>query len=224
MTQRKTIATLTILLLFLTILSSVMGILAYQNGEDLRFTSLYGESIPLYGHGIYARDSVSAAVQGIASDFVTLLVMVPATVFALISMWRKSLRGTLVLTGLMGYFLYTYTSYTFLWMFNPLFLVYVAQMSLSFFVFVVLMRNIDLQRLRNAILPSFPRWPLIAFMSVLSILVAMMWLARILPALFSGVAPVGLEHYTTLVIQALDLGFVVPASLLTAFLLLQEQV
>lgn len=224
MRHRKTIATLTILLLLLTILSSVMGIQAYQKVDGLQFTSLYGEYIQLFGNGIYARDSVTVAVQGIASDIVTLFIMVPATIFALLSMLRKSLKGTLVLTGLLGYFLYTYTSYTFLWMYNPLFLVYVAQMSLSFFAFVLLMMSFDIQRLRNAILPTFPRLPLLVFMVVLSILVALMWLARIVPALVAGVAPVGLDHYTTLVIQALDLGFVIPASLITVALLARDHV
>lgn len=224
MRHRKTIATLTILLLLLTILSSVLGIRAFQMVDGPQFTSLYGEHIQLFGHGIYAKDSVSVAVQGIASDFVTLFVMVPATIFALLSMLRKSLKGTLVLTGLLAYFLYTYTSYTFLWMYNPLFLVYVAQMSLSFFAFVLLMMSFDIQRLRNAILPSFPRLPLIVFMVVLSILVAMMWLGRIIPAMLDGVAPLGLEHYTTLVIQALDLGFVIPASLVTVVLLARDHV
>lgn len=224
MRHRKTIATLTILLLLLTILSSVFGIRAYHNVDGPQFTSLYGETVQLFGSGIYTRDSVSVAVQGIASDFVTLFVVVPATIFALLSMLRKSLKGTLVLTGLLGYFLYTYTSYTFLWMFNPLFLVYVAQMSLSFFAFVLLMMSLDIQGLRNAILPSFPKWPLIVFLSLLSLLVALMWLVRIIPALVEGAVPIGLEHYTTLVIQALDLGFVVPASLVTVVLLARDHV
>ncbi|HCT62681.1 MAG TPA: hypothetical protein DIC19_01130 [Erysipelotrichaceae bacterium] len=224
MYHRKTIAILTILLLLLTILSSVLGIQAFQNVDGPQFTSLYGEHIQLYGYGIYAKDSVSVAVQGIASDIVTLFVVVPATIFALLSMLRKSLKGTLVLTGMLGYFLYTYTSYTFLWMYNPLFLVYVAQMSLSFFAFVLLMMSFDIQSLRNAILPAFPRLPLIVFMVVLSILVAMMWLGRIIPAMLEGVAPLGLEHYTTLVIQALDLGFVIPASLVTVVLLVRNHV
>lgn len=224
MRHRKTITILTILLLSLTILSSVLGLLAYQNTSGTQFTSLYGERIQLFGNGIYARDSVSVAVQGIASDIVTLFVMVPATIFALLSMHRKSLKGTLVLTGLLGYFLYTYTSYTFLWMYNPLFLVYVAQMSLSFFAFVLLIKSFDQYRLRNAILPRFPKWTLIVFMSVLSTLVGLMWLARIVPALIEGVVPVGLEHYTTLVIQALDLGFVIPATLVAVVLLVQDHI
>lgn len=224
MNHRKTIAILTILLLLLSILSSVFGILAYQNTSGTQFTSLYGEPIQLFGNGIYARDSVSVAVQGIASDIVTLFIMVPATIFALFSMLRKSLKGTLVLTGLLGYFLYTYTSYTFLWMYNPLFLVYVAQMSLSLFIFVLLIMSFDRSRLRNSILPNFPKWPLIAFMSVLSILVGLMWLARIVPALIEGVVPVGLEHYTTLVIQALDLGFVIPATLVAVVLLVKDNI
>jgi hypothetical protein len=39
----------------------------------------------------------------------------------------------------------------------------------------------------------------------------------------SGAPPIGLEAYTTLVIQAMDLGIIVPASALTAALLWQRR-
>jgi hypothetical protein len=54
-------------------------------------------------------------------------------------------------------------------------------------------------------------------------LLALMWIARIVPSLITGNAPVGIEHYTTLVIQTLDLGVVVPAGIITGILLLKKQ-
>lgn len=223
MRYQKLITTLTIPLLLLSIMTSLMGIFAYQSASGPNFTSVFGETVQLFGNGIYARDSISVAVQGIASDYVTLCLMVPSTLFALFAMIRKSLRGTLVLAGLLGYFLYTYTSYTFLWMYNPLFIVYVLQMSLSFFAFVLILIDVDVHRLRAAILPKYPRLPLVVFLVVLSLLVAVMWLSRIVPSIASNSVPVGLEHYNTLVIQALDLAFVIPASFIAAWLLIKDQ-
>jgi hypothetical protein len=49
------------------------------------------------------------------------------------------------------------------------------------------------------------------------------WSGRIVPALIAGSPPIGLESYTTLVIQALDLGIIVPVCVLTAILLGRQQ-
>lgn len=97
-------------------------------------------------------------------------------------------------------------------------------MSLSFFILVVLMMNMDQKRFKEAILPSFPKGQLIGFMTIMSTMVGMMWLMRILPSLIEGGVPVGLEHYTTLVIQALDLGFVIPISWVAIVLLAKDHV
>ena len=49
-----------------------------------------------------------------------------------------------------------------------------------------------------------------------------MWIGRIVPAPLAGTPPVGIEHYATLAIQALDLGVVVPASIITGVLLVRK--
>jgi hypothetical protein len=45
------------------------------------------------------------------------------------------------------------------------------------------------------------------------------WIGLIAASLRTGQAPAGLDSYTTLVIQALDLGVIVPACVITAVLL-----
>jgi hypothetical protein len=54
-------------------------------------------------------------------------------------------------------------------------------------------------------------------------MLAAMWLKMILESLLTGTVPVALESYTTLVIQALDLGIVVPAAVLSGYLLLKNK-
>jgi hypothetical protein len=44
-----------------------------------------------------------------------------------------------------------------------------------------------------------------------------------MPLIINGTVPVSLEHYTTLVIQALDLGFVVPVAFLSGILLFRRK-
>ena len=49
-----------------------------------------------------------------------------------------------------------------------------------------------------------------------------MWLQRILPPLLDGTIPESVEHYTTLIIQAMDLGIVIPAMLVAGILTLKR--
>jgi hypothetical protein len=51
--------------------------------------------------------------------------------------------------------------------------------------------------------------------------IGMLWLGKIVASMVSGVPPIGLDHYTTLVIQGMDLGFVVPAAITGGILLLK---
>jgi hypothetical protein len=46
-----------------------------------------------------------------------------------------------------------------------------------------------------------------------------MWIGRIVPTIGKGTAPAGLDNCTTLVIQAMDMGIIVPACFVIAYLL-----
>jgi hypothetical protein len=61
------------------------------------------------------------------------------------------------------------------------------------------------------------------FMFFISVVLMLMWLAMIIPPLVNGERPAELETYTTLVIQALDLGIIVPLAAITGTLLLKRE-
>jgi len=55
-----------------------------------------------------------------------------------------------------------------------------------------------------------------------------LWLGKIVPTIsyddmLTVTAPVGLEHYTTLVIQGMDLGFIVPTAFLSGLAILNRK-
>ena len=60
-------------------------------------------------------------------------------------------------------------------------------------------------------------------MFVCAALLLFMWLGRLGPALSSGVAPYGLDANTTLFIQVMDLGLIVPLMVLAGALLLRQR-
>ena len=218
----KTLFMLVIMILILSAMVSIAGILTSQNPEYYTFTSITKETVTIYGTGLYKNDSVSVVAQGIASDMVTLFLAIPATAIALYLCSKNSFRAQLTLTGLIGYFLYTYTSYTFLWSYNPLFIVYSLLMSLSLFAFIIAMTSFNLTTITHRFSDKFPIRLISGYLIAISILLSLLWLGKLAPT-FTGAVPVGLEHYTTLVIQGMDLGFIVPAGLITAYLLIKRK-
>ena len=110
----------------------------------------------IHGHGLYFYDTVSTTAQMQGNDLITLVVGLPLLA---VSAWLAfrgvagaALRG-LLLTGTLGFFLYTYMSMSMLTAYNALFLVYVALFGLSLYAFILSMMSFDLASLPG----TFPR-------------------------------------------------------------------
>jgi hypothetical protein len=166
------------------------------------------------------------AVQAIAQDYVTLFMGVPLLLFSLYLSGKGLLKGHLLLTGTFGYFLYayaSYASYSFLSMYNSLFLVYVLLMSASFLAFTLAMMSFVISKLPLFFTEKLPVKLVGSFLLFASFVFGMMWLGKIVYPLMNHTPPEGIEHYTTLVIQALDLGFVVPIGTIAGILLMRRR-
>ena len=224
MKKSKAVTLLVLCIVVISLFAATYGIFSKGGPGKHEIKSMYGEIVTVYGEGLYKNDSVTMASQGIAQDVVTLIMGIPLLLISLSISNKGLLKGKLLLTGTIGYFLYTYTSYSFLSMYNPMFLIYVILMSASFFAFILLMLSFDMTSLSSHFNNKLPVKAIGGFLLFLSIAVALMWLKRILPSVFgSSVDTVGIEHYTTLPIQALDLGFVLPATVLSAVLLMKRK-
>jgi len=223
MKTSKTVTQLALLIALLAFIAVGAGITWRGAGDSYEFISLRGEAVPIYGHGLYRYDSVSYAAQAIAQDVVTLILGIPLLITGVILTRKGSLRGQLLLTGTLGYMLYTYASYSFLSAYNQLFLLYVALFSLCLFAFILAMVDLDPELIAGQISEKFPRRGVAIFMMVIGGFLTLAWLGRIVPPLIAGTPPLGLESYTTLVIQALDLAIIVPTSVITAILLWKDR-
>ena len=223
MKPSNTLTVLACLIAVLALVAAGAGAFYQGEGASYHFTSLRGETVAIQGHGLYRVDSVSAASQAIAQDVVTLVVGLPLLLIALWLYRRGSLRGQLLLAGTLAYFLYTYTSMAFGASFNPFFLVYVALFSLSLFAVISALVSVDLRSLPAHFTARLPRRAIAVFMFGSAALLLLMWLGRLGPALLSGAAPYGLDANTTLFIQVLDLGLIVPLMVLTGVLLLRRR-
>lgn len=224
----KHIRTVTILSVLISVLAAVAagyGLFSGSggSGKEYTFTSIWGEAVQIYGTGVYSHESVSMAAQAKGQDAVTLIMAIPLLLVSLIMTVKGSVKGRLLLAGTLGYFLYTYASYSFLAMYNSLFLVYVMLLSASFFAFILTLLSFDKDRLHSYFKESLPAKRLGSFLLFIAFMILMLWLGKIINPLLSGTVPQGLEHYSTLVIQALDLAIVVPVATVTGILLIRRQ-
>ena len=218
----KSIKTIYVLSVLVIIISATCCIIPFLTNNELAnktMVSSFGDTVTLYGKGIYARNSVSGALQAIAQDLVTLVLVIPGMLTSLLLTKKKSLTGKFLLTGMFGYMLYTYMSYAFLMFYNDLFLLYVANMTLSFYGFVLCILMLTKEPTVERIKQGMPVKGLRIFLIISGVLILLMWLGRIIPTIGKNTAPVGLDNCTTAVIQAMDLGIIVPACFVIAHLL-----
>jgi hypothetical protein len=220
---KKNILILVWLIVIFSAIACIAGLFLSNGTGQYEFQSIKGETIKIFGKGLYKFDSISTVAQGKASDFVTLMFAIPLLLLSLILSNKGSFRARLLLSGTLGYFLYTYMSYTFLWMYNPFFIVYVILMSASLFAFVLSLMSFDIQNIPSMFSDKLPVKFLGGFQFFVAFAIGMLWLGRITPSILNGAVPVGLEHYTTLVIQGMDLGFVIPAAIISGMLLIKKK-
>ena len=221
--SKKTVTAIIFGIVILSGISSIVGIMSDSITSVENFQSIYGKEVELYQKGLYAMNSVSVAAQGIASDWVVLVIGIPALIISYIDSKKNPIKGSLFLIGILGFFLYTYMSYVFLWFYNDLFIVYVTLMGMSLFAIAGVISSMDYHKFKMTINRQKPTLAYALVQILVAVGIGFMWLATILPPLFEGSQPEILEHYTTLVIQAMDLGLVIPIALYSSYKLLKKE-
>jgi len=112
--------------------------------------------------------------------------------------------------------------WTFDWIYNSLFLVYVALFSLCLWTLALVLAGIDRAQVQSSIGERFPVRAVAVFSFAVGGLLLLKCLGEIVPSLGSGSLPANATGYYTLIDQALDLDLLVPFSVLTGVLLLKR--
>jgi hypothetical protein len=217
----KALLTLSILTALLAFVQSGLGLFWRDGGSPFTFTTLHGQTIQMSGQGIYRYDPFFNAPILRATDAVVLFVCIPLLVLSIVLYWRGSLRGQILLTSLLSFFLYYAASTAFGVAYNNLFLIYIASFSTSLFAFVLAFRSIDLHMLSSTISPSLPRKGIAGLLFIAALAVMAAWLSDIIIGLLQGQLS-AIASYTTEVTYVIDLGVIAPAAILAAILLLRR--
>jgi hypothetical protein len=222
--NKKTVTIFTGVILLLVLIAAATGIFYQTAGAHINFVTVRGEHATYQGYGLYYYDPASVAREGIIWDVIDLCLALPLFIVAIVLTRRGSLRGKLLLGGMLFYFFYKYIMYAVMLSFNPLFLVYVAIFALSAVAFFLNLGGIKVSSLPVHISTNFPRWLFIVFTLIMSAALIVLWLGRIIPYTLAGRFPDELAGLTTLVTQAFDLGIVVPLLISTAGLLWRHSI
>lgn len=215
----KAITVLVVGIAVLAFIATLLGIFS-KGGPGLHeYLSQHGQSVTIYGHGLYQWMPADVAIQGIAQDYVTLILAIP---LLLVSFWKArkgSMQATYVLAGTSGYFFVTYLFYLTMASYSVLFLVHAALLSMSFFTLFLTISNLLYIR-DKSLFPSKKQMKWAGgFLLLNSIMVAILWLGVILPPLLDGsIYPPELFHLTTLIVQGLDLGLLLPIGIVIGIL------
>lgn len=222
MKQSNILIGLGALVAVLAFVVSAPGLFWQGGGSPFPATTLHGQSVQMYGQGVYAYDTLFTGAGFRGTDAVTLVIGIPLLVIALALYQRSSLRGALLLTGSLAYLLYNALHMAFSAAYNNLFLLYVAFFSAAFFALVLAFSDIDVQAFSAHISSRMPRRGIATFLFFAGTIVLLAWLSDVLGAQVQGTLPPVLGTYTTIVTYAVDLGIIAPTCFLAGILVLRR--
>ena len=184
-----------------------------------------GSVIALSVDSIYAGLTPAFLPQALAQDIANLIVVSPAWLVLAILALRDSLRAYLLWLGVLIFTVYNYVIYTFSVPFGPLFLLWVAVFGLSIFSLIGGITAVDHKVVASSFMSR--RAILVAawFLIVTAVLFGLLWLSEDVPALLSAATPSSLIEMAlpTNPVHILDLGFFLPAVIITGVLLIKRK-
>jgi len=223
MKQQSALYWLVPLIVVLALFSAGIGLFYPNVGSSFSFTAVRGETVQIWGQGWYRYDTPIGALSFRAADLITLFLAIPVLIISFVLYRQGSLRGGLLLTGALAYFLYNYISQGFGAAYNNLFLVYTLLFSASLFGLILALVSFDLQTLPAHFTETLPRRGIGIILIVSGVILSLIWVVlSILPALLQGKAAPEAYYYTTFMTGIVDIGIVAPALLIAGVLILRR--
>lgn len=217
----RSLAVLNIVIILLSLVITVCGVCSFQTGHAYETVNQYGQSIKMWGAGIYAHDSFFKAPIFMGSDLTVLVVILPLAVIT-----YRRLRTAPSVERLIGNFavmsllLYYSASLAFGVTYNRLHLLYIALFGMCFyFVGFLFMKLYALRCKQKAICRYRVSKGLKVYLIMAGLSLFVAWLPDIVTSLVNKTPLDLLEVYTTEITYVLDMGIISPLIFLTLYLL-----
>jgi hypothetical protein len=166
---------------------------------------------------VYAKETPSWAAQAVGQDLVNLALVFPVLLITTWRVQRGSVRALTLWLGALIYVVYSYLMYAFFVHFGPMFPIYVAVLGLSAYTLVGAAASLDLEALRRYWPTNFRLRSASAFLVIVGVGFALLWLSAIARALAAGTAPEAVAEAGMPVnpVHVLDLAFLLPLAVVT---------
>ena len=189
------------------------------------FLAIAGNIIALSNPRIYANLTAAFLPQAIAQDIASLVIVAPLWLILAILALRGSLRAYLLWLGVLTFTVYNYVIYTFSVPFGSLFLLWVAVLGLSLFALIGGVASVEHEAVKSSYKSERAIKVVSWFLIITAILFAFLWLSEDVPALLSGNTPQSVVDMAipTNPVHILDLGFFLPAVIITGIMLLKQK-
>ena len=219
--MNKVLHILSVFIILLAMATSGLGLFYKTDGEPYNFINQYGDTVRIYGNGIYKNDSYFMAPIHRGTDFTIFIFVIPLLIFAVIAdMKKNTLKTKLFLTSIVSFFLYYATSISFGVKYNILHLVYIVLFCCTFFAFLVgfsLLKNYDIKTSVKICTNGLK-----VFLALCGLSLFVAWLPDIITSLINGKSLELIEIYTTQITYVLDMAIISPAIFICLFHVYKE--
>jgi hypothetical protein len=209
------------LIFILLAIITLSGMLSFSTQHKHVVTNLYGQSIDIYGYGIYEHDSYFKAPILIGSDWAMFIMVVPLIGYYILK-GTKTLEAKSNFFPILGIVLYYAFSISFGVAYNQLQLVYILLTTVAFFTLFSLLISIFGETKDYTCNFEIKKGEL-SFLIIAGVANIVAWLPDILNSLFTGQPLMRIEMYTTEITYVLDMGIISPLVFITAYLIVKKK-
>ena len=223
--KNNTLIVLNIVTILLVMVVTITGILSFDPGQSYYAMNQYGESIRIWGSGIYSHDSFFKAPIHIGTDITVLFVVVPLTLYSFTKFRKEqSVERYIQNFGYISFLLYYSACLAFGVTYNRLHLVYILLFSTCLFsVNILLAFFYKTENEGNRGVNSFFTKGMKVFLILSGFSLFVAWLPDIIPTLIKDSPLALIEVYTTEPTYVLDMGIISPLMFITYYLCKKEK-
>lgn len=217
--MKRATTVLSIITALVAIISGSLGVLYSFGGEPRTVKNIYGQTVTLFGDGIYLNDSVMKAATSKGTDIAIIIVAI--LLLLILSIFRKRKSSPFLQAGLLSIILYASTCLVMGVNFNKLFLLYLVQFGCSFFAFILSLSALIKTENFNSDLYKKKLKGTAIFM-IVGGCSTLVWMMFIIPAIITGQPMEGIQVYTTEPTFVIDLAIILPTSVFCGVMLLKQ--
>lgn len=216
--KKNTIFTvLNLLIIFLLLIITIGGLCSFDTAHSYDITNQYGNTVKIWGSGIYAYDSYFKASIFIGSDFTILVFIVPLFVYTLQKMRKEqTIEYYIRCFSVLCLLLYYSASLAFGVTYNDFHLLYIALFGICFYnvgLLFVKLYTVNIGRKKVCSYSVSKGMKAFLILSGVSLFAA--WLPDIVMSLLNDTSLELIEVYTTEITYVLDMAIISPLMIIT---------